>query len=660
MVSTPLYCTACGAANQPGATFCSVCGQALQAAAPDNTGELATGTLLQQRYRILNRLGSGGFGAVYKVADTRLGDRILAVKQMSQSGLKPQEIADAAEAFKQEALMLASLMHHSLPRIYDHFAEAGKWYLVMDFIEGETLEERLQKMGSGHLPIEEALATGIELCAVLSYLHTRQPPIIFRDLKPANIMVTPDGHVYLIDFGIARHFKPGQAKDTIAFGSPGYAAPEQYGKAQTTARADIFSLGATLHQLLTGDDPSETPFSFAPLQLPMPELARLITKMVSMDANMRPAGMAEVKQELQNIAAQLQSGNISSPAGSSLTPSYPPIQVQSAGVVSYTSASITGTLITRYGGHVDKIRSVAWSPNGMHIASASEDKTVHVWEAMTGSPILTYRNHTDFVNSVAWSPDGAHIVSGSSDKTVQVWNATTGANILTYAGHAGWLGGGSVNAVAWSPDGIHIASASNDKTVQVWNAISGIKLLTYRGHSGGVWSVAWSPSSQYIASGGYTISPVDSALYVWDANTRQTIRTNLEHHGGVWSISWSPDGTRIVSTSSDMKTLVWHAFSGLPIYNYQGHNMTVWVVAWSPDGPSSSPGRGSRIASGSSDATVQIWEADTGNHLFTYRGHAPTAWSVTPDVRTLAWSPDSKYIASGGSDNTVVQVWQAE
>ena len=120
----------------------------------------------------------------------------------------------------------------------------------------------------GKLPIEKVLNIGIQLCAVLDYLHTRQPPIIFRDLKPANVMLTADGHIFLIDFGIARHFKPGQAKDTSALGSSGYAAPEQYGKMQTTPRADLYALGATLHQMLTGNDPSDAPFHFAPLQLP--------------------------------------------------------------------------------------------------------------------------------------------------------------------------------------------------------------------------------------------------------------------------------------------------------------------------------------------------------------------------------------------------------
>jgi eukaryotic-like serine/threonine-protein kinase len=191
---------------------------------------------------------------------------------MSQSSLNQQEIAEVTENFKREALLLAALRHPNLPSMYEQFSEAGRWYFVMDLIEGETLEVYLQNQPKGHLSVEETLQIGIELCTVLSYLHSRQPPIIFRDLKPANIMRTPEGHLYLIDFGIARHFKPGQARDTIAFGSPGYAAPEQYGKAQTTTHSDIYSLGATLHQLLTGSDPSDTPFQFAPLQLQGPPL----------------------------------------------------------------------------------------------------------------------------------------------------------------------------------------------------------------------------------------------------------------------------------------------------------------------------------------------------------------------------------------------------
>ena len=355
---THRYCTTCGAANQDQDAFCFACGKPLQTAPPlpqypvagsasnTLTGLLTPNHLLNQRYRILSQLGKGGFGAIYKAEDAQLGNRLLAVKEMSQSGLSPQEIIEATENFKREALLLASLTHPNLPSIYDYFSEAGRWYLVMDFIEGETLEEHLNKEPEGRLSVEETQRIGIQLCMVLDYLHGRQPPIIFRDLKPTNIMMTPDSHLYLIDFGIARHFKPGQAKDTIAFGSPGYAAPEQYGKAQTTARSDIYSLGATLHNLLTGIDPSLSPFQFAPLQQqgrPIPPgLESLIMQMLEMNEGKRPESMIVIKQQLQSIDRQHPTGHINVPQarvstqpGTSSSNPLPPTQTYSAGAIQH-------------------------------------------------------------------------------------------------------------------------------------------------------------------------------------------------------------------------------------------------------------------------------------------------------------------------------------
>lgn len=132
MVSSTLYCDNCGAANRSQARFCISCGQAMPAA-PSSTGLLALQSVLKGRYRILSLLGQGGMGAVYKAEDTQLGDRVVAVKEMGQSGLSPQELVETAEAFKREALLLAKLFHRHLPRIYEHFAEGGRWYLVMDY-----------------------------------------------------------------------------------------------------------------------------------------------------------------------------------------------------------------------------------------------------------------------------------------------------------------------------------------------------------------------------------------------------------------------------------------------------------------------------------------------------------------------------------------------
>src|SRR2546425_9356012 len=196
MIPTPLYCTSCGAENSIQAKFCFGCGQSLQTsvAAPavgSLTGLLVHDHVLKQRYRVISRVGRGGFGAVYKATDLQFGNRFVAIKEMSQSGLGQQDLVEAMNAFTREALMLASLSHPNLPRIYEQFTEMGRWYLVMDFIEGETLEEFANKAPRGYLPLDETLDIGMQLCTVLDYLHTRFPPIIFRDLKPANVMRTP-------------------------------------------------------------------------------------------------------------------------------------------------------------------------------------------------------------------------------------------------------------------------------------------------------------------------------------------------------------------------------------------------------------------------------------------------------------------------------------
>src|SRR5258708_22157436 len=315
MAASLIFCGHCGVQNPQSGSFCFSCGYALSAsavAAPassTNTGQLSARVLLKQRYRVLQTIGQGGMGAVYLAQDTQLGDRPLAVKEMSQND--GQQAQNASESFKREAHLLASLQHPNLPSIYDHFEESGCWYLVMSFIQGETLEEYLWRAQDQKLPLEEALHIGQELCNVLNYLHTQRPPIIFRDLKPGNIMRSTDGHIYLIDFGIARHFKPGQAKDTANYGSAGYAPPEQYGKAQTTERSDIYSLGATLYELISGYDPSRSPFRFPSLQSLVPtlpeQLVNLITQMLEMDEGKRPVSIKAVQQELQQASTSVPS-----------------------------------------------------------------------------------------------------------------------------------------------------------------------------------------------------------------------------------------------------------------------------------------------------------------------------------------------------------------
>ena len=199
-------------------------------------------------------------GAVYLVEDARVFGKRWALKELLDALLSPADRAQAIQQFEIEAKMLVRLSHPNLPAIVDYFSEGGRQYLMMEYIDGETLSTVLTKAAS-FLPEAQVTAWATQLCDVLAYLHSQKPPVIFRDLKPDNIMLTQAGVIKLIDFGIARSFRQGKAKDTQIMGTPGFAAPEQYGSGQTDARSDIYSLGATLHQLLTRHDPASQPFA---------------------------------------------------------------------------------------------------------------------------------------------------------------------------------------------------------------------------------------------------------------------------------------------------------------------------------------------------------------------------------------------------------------
>ena len=304
-------CHVCNAENLATARFCHNCATALTGRFPDlhlaSTGLLIANTVLTGRYRIIQKVGQGGMGAVYKATDTRLGDKIVAVKEMSQAALTTLlEKQRAQQAFQQEAQMLANLNHPYLPRVTDHFSEGGKQYLVMDFIHGHTLLQLLERAG-GPLDVEQVVAWGKKLCDVLEYLHNQQPPIIFRDLKPDNIMLDQKGQIKLIDFGIVRLFKKGQNTDTISIGTTGYAPPEQHGQGQTDFRSDIYALGATLHHLLTYHNPKQSLFNFPPIRQLNKKVPKsvedVIIRALAPDPNRRWQSMPQMRDAL--VAATL-------------------------------------------------------------------------------------------------------------------------------------------------------------------------------------------------------------------------------------------------------------------------------------------------------------------------------------------------------------------
>lgn len=295
-----IQCPNCAVLNQPSARFCNRCGTPLI-----GMQTIALGGMAQGRYQVQRMLGQGGMGAVYQVLDTRLGGKLLAMKEMSDAALlDPAEKAAAIAAFRQEAELLAKLDHSNIPKVSDFFTEGGKHYIIMEFVQGETLEARLARQGAP-CSEPEVRAWATQLGEVLAYLHGQNPPVIFRDLKPGNIMVTPQGQVKLIDFGIARFFKPGKTGDTQQMGTPGYASPEQYGQgsgAQTDERSDIYSLGVVLHEALTRYDPASTPFRLPPVRqlnaAISADLEQIVTRATQTNKAMRYRSAAELLQAL--------------------------------------------------------------------------------------------------------------------------------------------------------------------------------------------------------------------------------------------------------------------------------------------------------------------------------------------------------------------------
>jgi hypothetical protein len=268
------------------------------------TQPLAIGTVLKNKYRIVRLVGGGGMAWVYQVEELPPGSgRLWALKELRPQTEDKGEQAVARGLFEQEARLLRGLDHPNIPTIGDFFDENGRACLVMEFIWGESLEKRLR---SANAPLLETdvLKWAIQLCDALDYLHSRQPPIIFRDLKPSNVMVTNTGLVKLIDFGIARTYKAGKKRDTVAMGSENYAAPEQWGRGQTDARSDVYALGATMYHLLANMAPTPAFLPSEPLPLGnyngavSKETIALIEKAMDRDRQNRFQSAAEMRRAL--------------------------------------------------------------------------------------------------------------------------------------------------------------------------------------------------------------------------------------------------------------------------------------------------------------------------------------------------------------------------
>jgi len=299
-------------------------------------------------------------------------------------------------------------------------------------------------------------------------------------------------------------------------------------------------------------------------------------------------------------------------------------------------------------GHTDYINSVAFSPNGGQLASASDDKTVRLWNVATGTEIRQFQGHTDWVTSVAFSPDGTKLASASHDKTVRLWDVTTGTQIRQFLGHTFW-----VMSVAFSPDGEQLASASEDETIRLWDAATGQCICQFLGHTYSVTSVAFSPDGNQLAASW------DETVCLWNFTTRkittrksivnyilwnrpsQEIRQFQGHTHRVTSVAFSHDGSQLATASWDKTVRLWDVATGTQIHQLLGHTDRVRSVAFSPNG--------GQLASASYDKTVRLWDVVTGTEIYQFIGH-------TAPIMSVAFSPDGEQLASASDDKTV-RLW---
>jgi len=409
--------------------------------------QLSAGTTLAERYLIQEVIGVGGMGSVYRARDLHFPSvvKLVAVKEMINMAPDPAVRQVIVQNFEREANLLATLNHGSIPRIYDYFSQNDHSYLVLEFIHGKDLEAIISET-DGFLSEEQVLTWGIELCDVLDYLHNHKPdPIIFRDMKPSNVMINHNGDVVLVDFGIAKTFQTGQRGTMI--GTEGYSPPEQY-RGDATHLADVYALGATLHHALSRRDPRlEPPFSFneRPLRRINPavsaELEAVINTALQYNPEERFPSAAEMKSAL--LAAGRKTGLLSRVPTTNLsaagikplwtfqcedevrgTPTYyqGSILIGSYDNNMYALNAADGKFLWKYatdGGVVS--RPGVYEGN---VYFGSEDKSLHVVSARSGKVVWTYLTGGPIRSSPRIAE--GHVFVGSDDEYLHAINLGTG------------------------------------------------------------------------------------------------------------------------------------------------------------------------------------------------------------------------------------------
>ena len=584
---------------------------------------LERGTLLHKRYRIVEILGQGGMGSVYRAVDENLGVDVALKENLFTTD-------EYARQFRLEAVILANLRHPNLPRVSDHFVVGDQGqYLVMDYIEGEDLRQRMERLGN--INEEDAILIGAAMCDALTYLHTRKPPILHRDLKPGNVKITPEGHIFLVDFGLAKVVQGTQATTTGARAmTPGYSPPEQYGTARTDPRTDIYSLGATLYASLCGVIPEDglaramDNAQLTPLRKRNSKITRRLAQAIEKAMSVDPAERFQIPEDFKR--ALLASKSKTQRLTGDYVVAPPPAEAEGE-----TSAEKPAG--GRNGGSKPALQAAEELPfkppkkkrNSMGCAAPIVFALLLII-AVAAVWLLSPQLRSRF-NPVVNTATEAPAVPSATD-------APTDAPLPSEAA-------ASTSTSAILP------------TVTFPPTITSVPTLTFTPAP----TFTPSPTAQGGGTGQFAFASNRTGMpqiYLADIASGDSVPlTNLD--GGACQPAWSPDGKRIVFTSPCLSQDTSFKNSSLYIMNSDGSDVTPLISdpggdfdpAWAPDG--------NRLAFVSfRNGRSQIFLYDFASASVT---PLPNPSSDVDEVRYPAWSPFGNQILFSAKRFNVYQIW---
>jgi Serine/threonine protein kinase len=609
-------------------------------------------------------IGRGGMGIVLEAFDSRL-QRSVALKV-----LDPEVAHDetARKRFCREARAAASITHENVVAVHqvEHASEGELPYLVMQLINGETLEQRLQR--EKRLPLKETVRIGLQIAQGLAAAHAQG--LIHRDIKPANILLEPPhDRVKLTDFGLARIADDVKLTRTgFVTGTPLYMAPEQARGEPGDARSDLFSLGAVLYEMCAGQPPfqgdsalmvlkqiTETKHrSLRELNPDVPErFAELVDELLAKKPEDRYQSAGDLVEVLDYVWAQMRSSSNDLPAvcQEELKQRRARGRTIFLGVaIAFLTVGLLGGMFLPFGkkapsGPVSSAEplavlatntgvawAVAFDPKSDAVAMAVEDGKVRLWDWHKKAPEETFEAHRGIIWASQFFGDGKYLATAGDDGFIKIWDRAQQEPVRVFE-HPN-----AVRGLAIADDG-RIFAGDRKGNLRVWSLDATAPLLEAQ-QPGAVYTVAISPDKKTLATGGSE----DQTIRLWNPETLKQRLTLKGHTGQIYGLSFSATGEQLASAGWDGTIRIWDVAAGTLIHSWNGQSGDIWAIAFSPSAQ--------KLATCGSDGSVRLWDADSGKLLATFLGHKTS-------IHTVAFNPDGTLLASGGRDGAV-RIWRTQ